>query len=273
MIEILIGVTLMTLIFVGTLTLFASASGNGAKILAMTDAFRSSAEANQLVGDELKEAYYTALPDGSGGVPWPAADAGNASQYTSSTGRFTGIFLYKAANKPFTVAGGSTTFNTADRTASGLPYCLIYRGNADRTANADAGTCLWKRAMDGGSGYQLIAGNIAHSTDAVRFVRQNNLISSTRSIEVKIVTSEYGGLQGEQSGDVTGTNVNASNLVSQVGGRIVFSRNSPVGAVAVPTVPPTATPTPAGSPTPTPAGTPTPTPTPTPTLPPLVEGS
>lgn len=267
MLEVLIASFLMALILFGTITLFSSAGATAFKVNAAKQAAVSSAQATQRVCDDLKESYAVSLPNGMKTLSTAFWEPGNSSRYISSTGKNTGVYLYTPPAATAPVSGGLTIM---DRAGKGLPYCLIYRGHEDQSADPNFGTCLWKQYAANDS-RELLVNNIASSPDAVQF----KVLSSglTRSVEVKIVCGEYSPVVGEQTSDNTGQ----GGKVLSVAGRTVILRNAAMSSLGVtnggigpadgppPYVPPTPTPDPNATPTPEPTATPEPTPTPPPT--------
>lgn len=277
MLEIMIASALMAIVFIGAVALFGTASVTAAKVSAAKYASVNSAQATQRICDEIKEAYVAVLPDGtktttSSGPTW---EPGNASRFTSSSGKETGIYLY--APPSANVSVGSGTLAIMDRSALGVPMCLIYRGDAGGNAEPDSGTCLWRQDAITNARVLLID-NIATHPDAVSFELRTATGALQDSVEVKVVCGEWSMQAGYQSSDARN-----GSKVSGLGGRTVKLRNSSIGVVGVtgsgigpseapdqvptPTPVPTATiaPTPTQAPTPTPSPTPTKTPTPTPT--------
>lgn len=281
--EVLIASFLMALILFGTITLFGSAGATAVKVTAARQATINSAQVVQHVCDDIKEAYAVALPNGAKTLSSALWEPGNTGQYISSTGKNTGIYLYRPASMTAPVNGGLTIM---DRAAKGQPYCLIYRGNRDESADPNAGTCLWKQYAS--NDYrELLVDNIASSPDAVQF--QVLSAGLTRSAEVKIVCGEYSAIVGEQTGDNTGN----GKKVLPVAGRTVALRNAAMSSIGVVTggigpadgpspappptpdpnetpppatpEPPPATASPTPPPTPVPTATPVPTPRPSPT--------
>jgi type II secretory pathway pseudopilin PulG len=280
LVETAIAVVLMSLIFLGTISLFTTASTTGAKVTAATHASMNSAQSLQRVCDDIKEAYAAALPDLSG-LPTTWEPNGNAvdSRFRTlnpDTGSYcnTAVYIYRPPAMTANVAAAGNV-SVMDRAGQGQPYCLIYRGMPDGSAQASFGTCLWKQYVSNNS-RELLVNNIASHPGAVQFRRLSTGL--TKSIEVKIVCGEWSRLVGEQTND-TGT----GSKVTKVAGRVVTLRNAALGSVAVatngigpsetpeeytpptPTPDPNATPTPTPVPTATPISTPTPRPTPTPT--------
>lgn len=264
LLEVLIASLLMVLILFGTITLFGSAGATAAKVRAAKEAAASSAQAIQRVCDDIKEAYAASLPSSVKTLSSATWEPGNSSRYISSTGKNTGIYLYNPPSATAPVHGGLTIM---DRSGKGQPYCLIYRGNEDESADPNNGAYLWKQYVSDNH-RERIASNIASSPDAVQF----KILSSglTRSVEVKIVCGEHSPIIGEQTSDNTGK----GSLVLKVAGRTVSLRNAALSSLGVvnggigpadgPPAPPTPSPDPNATPTPRPTPTPEPTPTPVP---------
>jgi hypothetical protein len=256
LLETAIAVLLMSLIFFGTLTLFTGVERTGLKVTAASTASVTSAQAVQSVCDDLKEAYWAALPGDTAPVAWPSGFI--ASKFHNGPYN-TGICIYAPVTTTASLAGLASTVTVLNRSATGQAAYLIYRGDSDTTPDPN-GSYLWKQYLQVTQDPTLIASNISSDSRAVQFRRLTSGL--TNSIEVKIVCGEWSREIGEQTADTTN-----GTKVTGIAGRTVLLRNTSVTTLAVTSAynNPFGTPTPVPTPSPTPTTAPTSTPTPSPT--------
>ncbi|MGC4046301.1 MAG: hypothetical protein QM758_21130 [Armatimonas sp.] len=276
-IEFLVATALMTAVFMATMEMFVQTGRSAQRLIASGNASQESQKTMQLVAEELREAVIITLPTDTGTNAW---SFGTASQYQSTrpsgtewsswaASLNTGIYMMLPATttaKVSAVNGSEVTLSNADAVVDRMSTSLtrsilIFRGNPDGSVNPSYGTCLWAWYFERqGSNVvktreRLLSKFVSSEWNAVTFARQSTGL--TKSITVKIVASEWS-LDGIQSSE-------SKDKVSKLPGRSVLIRNSPLGAIVNPIIPPTSNlPSPNTSPTPTPTPSPTATPTPTP---------
>lgn len=288
--------TLMSLIFLGTIQLFLATNRNVLKLRSGVEAARLAGQAMQYVSLELQEAYGVILPSdtvSANGVAWNTSLLGALSLYqVANPGDAnwpstinTGVFILEPPNGTATVvndAGSAVTLSGAqvpvNRAGTVITdTALIFRGNPNGTANSAYGTCLWLWRFVNGSRTEqrLITDQLSTAWNAVTISRTSG---SDRSVVIKIVCGSGSWPNAEQTSDST----DGKNLVNLISGRTVYMSNSSLQSTMTVSYPvasnllpqpndatPVPTPTPTPSPTPTPVPTPTPTPTPVPTATPV----
>lgn len=289
--EVLVTLTLMSLLFLVVTQLFMTTGRTVGKMHAMTNSTRSAGLVMQWLDIELHEAYGVVLPDDASPV-WNAANLGAASHYqTTNPGGAanaawpaqlnTGIFILYPPAGAATVKGATG----ADLVLSGgnLPVnrgaanitrtALVYRGNPDGTTNPSYGTCLWVWRYENGNRVEtrLLSNELTSAWNGMYFRRHN---TTERAIQAKVVCGESPYAYGEQTSERT----DSLSKVSELSGRVIYMANTamtnetnitypnnpmllPQANTATPSptpVPPTPTPTPSPTPVPTPSPTPTP---------------
>jgi hypothetical protein len=286
--EVLIAISLMTAVFLATMEMFVQTGRSAQRLVAFGNACQESQKAMQAVTEDLRESVIIRLPTDTGPSGW---NFGSPSQYQAirpsgtewaswPSTLNTGIYMMLPAvttAKINNTNGNQMTlqneFAVVDRRASNLTNSvLIFRGNPDGSANPTYGTCLWawyfKKVGSSTTKVRekLITRSLSQEWNAVTFKRLTTGLN--KSVTVKIVAAEWAqdGIQSSES----------NGKASKLPGRSVMLRNSPLGAIVNPIIPPAAnlpspntsptpTPTPTPTPKPTPNTTPTPKPTPTPT--------
>jgi type II secretory pathway pseudopilin PulG len=302
LLETVIGVCLMGVVFVGTMSLFTGTMATATKINTTTTSSIATANVMQRLSSEMKEAFLFALPTGTD-TNWPATEDVTKYTYKDSSGvpHYTGIYLrypqdsgvvqvYRTASSNVTTV--TDVYDRSRVSNSTANDVLYYRGNPDGTpcprpvANVkNSGTCLWAKIGIGSSVRLVeIVDNIANETagmnsssppkeTAVMFER-----ADSGAAKVKVVCGGYSAV-GRQ---VTSDNQEGEVLKEGYGGREVVMRNAapanlnggkgdhvtldmPSGApsaTATPSEPGNATASTPATPTPTPTKSPSPTPTP-----------
>ena len=308
LLETVIGVFLMAVVFIGTMSLFTGTLATASKVNTSSSAAIATGNIMQRLASEMKEAFLFALPTGSD-TNWPSTEAASNYQYTdSATGTvyYTGIYLrypqdaatvqvYKATAS--SVSTVSDVYDRSQASASTPNDVLYYRGNPDGTpcprpiaGQKNSGTCLWAKVGSGATAKLVkIADNVADETAGKTTPKETSVLfskTSSGAAMVKVVCGAYSAIGKQVTSDTT----DGSVLNEGYGGREVVMRNAAPANVTggkgdhvlldMPSGAPSATATPSGgasatatappTPSPTPTKTPTPVPTPTPTPTPYV---
>jgi prepilin-type N-terminal cleavage/methylation domain-containing protein len=295
LIEVVVALTIVSGIFLGTMLLFTGAAKTNAKVLAGVETATTANLGMEVLQNILVEGYRYWVPTD---VDWDGAALGPATNYIADDGlgKTTSTAMYIAlpaqANYEIKAPDGTdiTTGTMPDRTGAGTIHStmLIFRGDPDGQSNKQAGTCLWLWYFEDGAitSKRLLVKNLATEWNAVQLIRP---VSETKRILIKLTTSQFSPVLAQQGNENTGAGKAVTELAARtftLHNTFVY-QNAPVpipsallapspGATptpaptAVPTATPFATPTPIGPtpspapPTPVPTATPLPTPTPAP---------
>jgi type II secretory pathway pseudopilin PulG len=268
--EINVALLIGSLILAGTMALLSSATRSVAKIQASTKAGTDANMALARMTYVVREGYVATVPS-DGVAKW---GIGSLYQYQSAqtTGGptvDTGIYIAMPPTQTLSVTDSSGNavdvagMNTrlADATTTIADTVLYYRGDVSGQTNANSGKYLWARFYTNGVQTQLVkvASNISPTWNAIQFARRND-----KSVNIKIVTSEYspiGGTQSSEGGDDSSPVTDLALRTVQLS-NTALEQNLPTVLPGGPGLP---APDPNTVPTPTPSPTPVPTPTPAPT--------
>lgn len=258
LLETAVAVSIMAVVFIGTMTLFTASTASAAKAVSASTSSRDAAGLMQRLSDQFKEGYLYGLPGPDittepssknwptvqGGWPAPLNKSGYAYQDAQGNWHYTGVYVeYPPSSDMVQVyySAGSQTSVTApspfDRSkawASGTtPAALIYyRADPDGTPRAlpdpsitKSATCLY--VMDAQGDRTEIASDIATEVHgaATSWPPAEAAVSFSNvgnAVRVKLVCGNFSHLIGQQSSEQTDGSVIAPGF----GGRDVLMRNA-----------------------------------------------
>lgn len=265
LLEVLIAISLMSLIFLGAMDLLVGAGRATVRTQAQVFATGDAANAVSSVIGRLHEAQSFALPvnvDGnapeSGWVMPTQLSAGSFQAAPDGVPICTAIEVtappvlppaeigYKPGIPTIRVqstSGGYWPISPYQKDDAALPTAttLIYRGDADCTPDPRAGTTLWQYAMPANGAFTPVTGGnnpntvalcktVASAPNAVQFVRPvYSRVAEKWQVEVKIISGYYSPINGQQTseeGDGSGT--------SQLSGKCAFMRDHMTGGTQNP---------------------------------------
>lgn len=235
LVEAVVGSTLISLVFLGTMQLFTESQRGVQRTGVQVQASQDAAIGLQYVLSNARESWRFALPaDGAGAF---IAPGGALTDYQSSTGANTALELVMPALTNLALRDQSGSKFTLpqggyDRTAqAGGDILWIYRGDAPAPGpfnpavrgnpNANSGKFLWACRRPAGAvnagqdRYQVICkliltkhANGSLAMDAVQFGRPASGVST--EIEVKLVSGDTTSINGTQTNEATdGSSVDA----------------------------------------------------------------
>ncbi len=244
LLEAMVALTLMALIFTGTMDLCTMAARTTLKVNSQMSASLDSSIALQQVIETIREAQSFSLPNetpaNGGSFVMPTGFTGaNYSTTLSGENIYTAMEVAQSATAAVTVkdSGGNTIAVTPaayNRDAASPSTLLIYRGDPNGTPDSNpsgstvrnAGTYLWQCTVSGAgatSGLRALCKSISTAPNAVQFVRPyvgNPAQAQPFQVEVKITSGYYSLVNGSQTNEETN-----GSTVSQLSGKCVLMRD------------------------------------------------
>ncbi len=242
LLETMLALSLMSLIFLGVTTLFLNAARIGMTTDSQVRASQDGANTVQSVIEKTREAYSLTLPT-EGGFSPPATYT--ASQFSTTDSGETietalqltlpGTLLPATVGYTNTSYTNINVYNAAGTQVALTPYdrnspnahITFYRSNTLGVPAPANGTCLWEYSTDAviggvtGINRAICKSVDANTANAVQFVRPTTSTTTlTNQVEIKIVTSYYSPINGQQTNEQTG-----GGNSSQMTGKCVLMRD------------------------------------------------
>lgn len=229
MVESMISALLLSLIMVTVVNLTVTAYRGYGQINETSVAVEKSQGANRNLESELTKGFLTILPNDTAPFPvWKTATLGAASNHTntnSGTTVQTAVYVVYPMTRTlgvYNTTGGVITLSGADAVidrskTSPTQSALIYRGNADGSANSSSGTVLWIKKYASGTlaSTSILTNKLHKAWNAVNFYRPS---ARYDSVQMTLITGEQLMGRNWQSNHTTAgtsgvTNVPVRNLV------------------------------------------------------------
>jgi len=234
LIEASVSLGLVSLMFLGVIILFVTASGIAIRSNAQVSAANSVGRAMERVIGDTREAYTFALPDDASGFTPPLSYAASQFETTYNSASIdTGIeitFAPMAAITVLNTAGNTLSVTPGPYSGTGVNNLWVYRADSNGTPDAAAGQYLWAYGSEEGQSVNNAivrlcdtATNAAALPNAVQIVRVMNTGSPPAPIpyqvEFRLISSYYGYVNGSQSSESSGT--------TMLTGKVALVRNHP----------------------------------------------
>ena len=260
LLETVICISLMSLLFLGAMTLIISATRQTVRTQSQVYATADAANSIQHIIGQLREASAFALPTtdaGTAETTWNPMGGTSLTQFSTTLNGETINTAIQVITPPtlplqvLSTKGGATwpvaSFNAqASGGISSSSVFLIYRGDPDGTpdpdptGNADpkAGTYLWQYTLPSPGGAfnpavyppTAICKSVSTAPNAVQFVRPFYANAGGKpeqnQVEIKIISSYYSPINGRQTSE-EGSGASSS----QLSGKCVFMRDHYTGSV------------------------------------------
>jgi type II secretory pathway pseudopilin PulG len=268
LLETLICISIMSLLFLGAMTLIVSASRSTVRTQAQVYSNSDAANAIQNIIGQLREASAFSLPTsntaGAAESTWNSMGTTPLGQFSTTlngetintaievitpqvltpaengyTASVSGLRVLSQSGGYWQTGGANWPASAAPCNVQiaggvGLPgssVVLIYRGDANFTPDAPAGTYLWQYTLPLDSSFNpalypptALCKSVSPAPNAVQFVRPyyagSGQIPEQTQVEVKIISSYYSPINGQQTSEEGN-----GNSSSQLSGKCVFMRD------------------------------------------------
>lgn len=253
LLEMGLSISLMSLLFLGAMTLMLTANRTAARTQAQVFATADAANAIQSVVGRLQTAQNFALPasrvDGEAETGWVMPSGLSTGQFTTTlNGAAVNTALEIIAPPILTpdsngyapgsadtirvqsLSGGFLPIHPTQNTGVGTQVTLIYRGGPDGMPDAAAGAWLWQYTIPvsraftpdlAGGNPKMLCKSVGDEPNAVQFVRPVlNGIPQPWQVEIKIISSYYSPINNRQTNE-QGDGSSSSSL----SGKCVYMRD------------------------------------------------
>lgn len=245
LLETMFAVSLMSLIFLGTMGLYLTAVRTAARTTVETQATQDAAMGMQHVLHDAREALWFTLPSDTNNDFMPPPGYVKSDFQAFATGRPTvdtcvQIAFPRLPAAPtafFNAVGRPVSATLFDRSTPATGTLWVYRADKNGVPNKTAGKYLWATGSEMG---QTVNGPFARmllttAYNAVQFSRPTDSGGAVvpYQLEVKLVSGDYSPINGNQSNEATD-----GAGVTILDGKCAWMRNRETGLAHQPTVAP-----------------------------------